>query len=351
MTDTQTSITIALDAMGGDLAPSSVIEGAEHALKHTSNVSFILFGDKDAIEAELLKAQRLKAASRIVHCTEIIENEDKLSTVLRNKKDASMRRAIQSVANGEAQAIISSGSTGALMALARLILKTAEGVDRPAIATLVPTRKDPAVLLDMGANIDCSADHLIQFSLLGAIFSRLLTGKAKPNVGLLNIGIEQQKGGEVLREASELLESSNLPGTYVGFVEADQLLVGDVDVIVTDGFTGNVALKSIEGTARFIYWGIMDAMKRSFMTKLFTSISALFMKSTLSRFDPRLYNGAMFLGLKGICVKSHGSSDHKGFCSAIENAIHLVRGNFAQAVTSELEALKAQTRSPTQHLE
>jgi glycerol-3-phosphate acyltransferase PlsX len=247
-----------------------------------------------------------------------------------------MRLAINAVANGEAAGIVSAGNTGALMALAKFVLKTLPGIDRPAIATYYPTQRSASVMLDLGANVECDENNLVQFAVMGEVFARNILNLEQPSIGLLNIGTEVLKGNDAVRKASAILQNSDLPIKFYGFVEGDDICAGTVDVVVTDGFTGNVALKTAEGAARMI----TQALKNSMMSSIFAKLGMLLARSQLrefrERFDPRRYNGAMFVGLNGICVKSHGSTDAIGFANAIGVAINLIERGFNEIIKEDL---------------
>jgi glycerol-3-phosphate acyltransferase PlsX len=249
-----------------------------------------------------------------------------------------MRLAINAVADGEASCMVSAGNTGALMAMAKFVLRTLPGIDRPAIATMMPTQKGEVVMLDLGANIECDAENLVQFALMGAIFSRTVLGHDNPSIGLLNIGTEELKGHDEVRIAASILRERPIPGHLYGFVEGNDITAGTVDVVVTDGFSGNIALKAIEGTAHLIAHFLREAFGSSILSKLGYVLSSGAFKRLKSRIDPRRYNGAMFLGLQGICVKSHGGTDGEGFASAIGVAYNLVSRGFNQRIAEEMAA-------------
>ena len=331
--------TLSLDAMGGDHAPRMVIKGLDLALRRLSGVDFLLFGDERQLAPLLKDYPRVESGVQVRHTEDVVDNETKASVALRGGRKSSMRLAINAVADGEAQGVISAGNTGALMAMAKFVLKTVPGVDRPAIATFFPTLRGETVVLDLGANIDCDADNLVQFAVMGEVFARKVLGIEKPSIGLLNVGVEGFKGNDAVRSASAILRECNLPIHFHGFVEGDDISAGTVDVVVTDGFTGNIALKSHEGMARLFTRNLRLALKSSPLAR----IGGLFMMPALQNFreriDPRRYNGAMFLGLNGICVKSHGGTDHVGFANAISNAAGLVGGGFNELIKEDLAKL------------
>jgi phosphate acyltransferase len=328
---------IALDAMGGDNAPESVIGGADIARNRYPDLSFLIFGDESRIQPLMKGRPALTAVSEIRHTTEFVTNDAKPSVALRSGRQSSMRLAINAVGTGEASSVVSAGNTGALMAMAKFVLKTLPGIDRPAIAATLPTMDGESVMLDLGANTECRAGHLVQFAVMGSLFAKAVLGIRTPTIGLLNIGAEALKGSDVVREAAAILQDYPLPGKFEGFIEGDDIPAGVVDVVVTDGFTGNVALKTAEGTAKlYAEW-----LKRTLGASLMARIGYLFARNAFQklriRSDPRRYNGAMFLGLRGICVKSHGGTDATGFANAIGVAADLVRNQFNAKVIEEFQ--------------
>lgn len=326
--------------MGGDKAPESVVAGARLALKFFPDMRFIFFGDETRI-AMLIARNKLGDVSRIVHTDVEIAMHERPSIALRKSKDSSMRLAVEAVAEGSAQAAVSSGNTGALMAVSKLVLKTLPGILRPAITATVPALQRPVVLLDMGANIDCTADYLVQFALMGHAYARAILGVENPKVGLLNVGSEEMKGHDEVKEAHQLLKSKSLPIDYHGFVEGNDIMEGTVDVVVTDGFTGNIALKTAEGASRMIFGAIKNAVESSTLAKLGYLLARSAIKVSLKKFDPRKHNGAILLGLNGIAVKSHGGADAKGFANAIKVAATLVTQNINAKILEELSRTTA----------
>lgn len=331
------TLTIALDAMGGDRAPGMVLAGAEIARKRHPEVSFVLFGDSEQIERRLKKLPRLQAVSTVRHTDDVVTGDMKASVAMRQGRRSSMRLAIDCVNAGDADCVISAGNTGALMAMAKFVFKTLPGIDRPAIASFFPTLRGESVLLDLGANIDCRPEHLVQFALMGTLFAKAVLGLLTPSVGVLNVGSEALKGNDSVKEAYNRLSSMELPGRFHGFVEGNDIPAGTVDVVVTDGFTGNIALKTAEGTAKLS----AEWLRRTFRSSLSARIGYLLAYNAFNklrkRTDPRQYNGAMFLGLRGICVKSHGGTDAKGFANAIGVAIDLVKNGFNEKVKEEVQ--------------
>ena len=311
------SLTIALDAMGGDYGPEVVVPAALDYLRATREASLILVGRQEAIAPHLERHPSPLPRLSIRHASQEVAMNELPSKALRTKKDSSMRVAIDLVKSGEAHACVSAGNTGALMATARFVLKTLPHVDRPAIMTAVPSLHGLTHVLDLGANVDCTAEHLFQFAVMGSELVRAVAGLAAPKVGLLNIGAEEIKGNEQVKRAHELLVGSSL--NYVGYVEGDDLYLGDLDVVVSDGFVGNVALKSSEGVAKMVRHVLKENFQRTWLTRL-SGLAALPILKRFSRtFDPRRYNGASLLGLRGIVIKSHGGADTLAF----ENAIHI----------------------------
>ncbi len=341
-------ITIALDAMGGDDAPHIVVAGANIARRRHPDVRFVLFGDEKDLAARVAKQRGLSEFVEIRHAPEGVAPDAKPSQVVRNGQETSMWNAIDAVKNGVADAIVSAGNTGALLAIAMLVLKRLAGIDRPAIASFFPTQRGETVMLDLGANIRCSERNLVEFSIMGEVFARTVLGIENPTIGLLNVGEEETKGNDALKDAAQMLRELDLPGEFVGFVEGDDIPAGAVDVVVTDGFTGNVALKTAEGTAKLINAFVRETFRNSFWAKIGYIFAKRSFDKLRSRSDPRRYNGAMFLGLDGVCVKSHGGTDAVGFATAIGVAIDMVKygGNASLKTTVErldLESLRPQS--------
>jgi glycerol-3-phosphate acyltransferase PlsX len=333
---------IAIDAMGGDGGPATIIAGAAQARDLDSGLRFILFGDAAAIRSELGRYPQI-ADSDVVHCDDVITGDDKPSQAIRRTRTSSMGAAILAVKNGEAIAALSAGNTGALMAIAKLSLRTMHGIDRPALAATMPTLGDQdVVMLDLGANTECDARNLVEFAVMGAAYSRLALGVECPRVRLLNIGTEEVKGTGELKDAAALLRQHNSSAwRFDGFVEADTIGRGDVDVVVSDGFSGNIALKSIEGTARFI----TDLLKRAFSSSLRSKAGFLLSRPAFAllrhHLDPNNHNGAVFLGLNGLVVKSHGGADAKGIANAIAVAAKIAREDLTRRITDDLEDFRS----------
>lgn len=328
---------LAVDAMGGDNAPYSVIAGAAIFIKEFPAVKFIFCGNEKKILPLLKKFSKLQEKSEIIHTTDYISSGEKPSVALRKGKNSSMRLAIEAVKNGEADAIISSGNTGALMVMSKLIFRPLDGIDRPAIGTILPTKKGSSILLDMGANSSCDATNLAQFAIMGDAFAKATLNKEDPSIGLLNIGSEELKGHEVIRVANQILNEEYTHLNYYGYVEGDDIMKGTADVIVTDGFTGNIALKSIEGTAKVVAGFLKTGFKASIISRIGFLLCALSLRKVFKTIDPRSHNGAMFLGLNGICVKSHGNADKIGFSNALKVTARLVKNQINNKIIDELK--------------
>jgi phosphate acyltransferase len=323
--------------MGGDHAPDMVIAGADIARERHPAARFLLVGDRARIEPLLGRHPALAAVSEIVHTEDYVASDAKPSVALRAGRKSSMRLAIDAVADGRAASVVSAGNTGALMAMAKFVLKTLPGIDRPAIASFFPTLRGESVMLDLGANTECSPENLVEFAVMGCIFARQVLGVLEPTVGVLNIGSEDVKGNETVRAAAARLRETVLPGKFEGFVEGNDIAGGAVDVIVTDGFTGNVALKTAEGTAKLYSEFLRRTFQASFWAKIGYLLARSAFKKLKHRTDPRRYNGAMFLGLRGICVKSHGGTDAFGFANAIGVAINLAAQGFNDRIKEEVQ--------------
>jgi glycerol-3-phosphate acyltransferase PlsX len=320
-------IRIALDAMGGDHGPEIVIPGAELALARHPDMEFLIFGDEALIAPLLTARPKLKAKARLIHTEISIRMDDKPSQALRyGRWKSSMWLALDAVKKGDAQVTISAGNTGALMAMSRFNLKMIEGIERPAIAALWPTIKGDTVVLDVGASIGADARHLVNLAVMGSAMARVLFDQERPTVGLLNIGVEEVKGLEEVREAGAILRQGHFPHfEYKGFVEGDDIGKGTTDVIVIEGFAGNIALKTAEGTARQIAQYLRNAFNRSWSAKLGYLLARGAFQALREKMDPRNSNGGVFLGLNGIVIKSHGGADAEGFAAAIDMGYDMVR--------------------------
>jgi len=341
-------LTIALDAMGGDSAPRMVVSGANIARRRHPQVHYLMFGREADVAPLLSKMPRLKAVTTLVHTDEVVGADDKPSVALRSGRGSSMRLAIDAVRDGAAAGVVSAGNTGALMAMSKFVLKTLPGVSRPAMAAFFPTLRGESLMLDLGANLVCDARNLVEFAVMGNAFARTVLGVERPTYGILNVGSEELKGHESLQEASAILREANLPGDFAGFVEGDDIAKGTVDVIVTDGFTGNVALKAAEGTAKLV----SEYMRRTFRSSLVASLGYLLARPSLrklrERLDPRRYNGAVFLGLNGVAVKSHGGSDSLAFANAIGVAIDMARHGIIEKTRADFAALTHKAAGPSE---
>lgn len=329
---------IAIDAMGGDNAPDSVIAGVKSAEQKHSDVRFLIFGDEAKVRPFMDKYRPDPNRYEFIHTPDYVASDEKPSAAVRSGRNSSLWLAIDAVKKGKASAVVSSGNTGALMAFSKLILGTMPGIHRPAIVTILPTRKSECVVLDLGANAECNARNLVEFAIMGEAYCRAVLKREHPTIGLLNIGSEDIKGRDEIRQAAQILRDSPLSDEFKGFVESDDIALGAVDVFVTDGFTGNIALKAIEGTARLMVNLLKDVSARSIMSKLGFLLALPSLKRLKKKMDPGRYNGAMLVGLKGISIKSHGGADAFGFANAVNVAIDTVRndlvGNIAKQLTS-----------------
>ncbi len=336
--------TLAIDAMGGDLGVSMVIPGTEMALRKTqaTNLRFLFYGDGPTIERALIESPLLGACSDIIHTDTIVTNYTKPAVAVRSGKKSNLGMAIEAVREGRAQAVVSAGNTGAFMALSKVILKTFNGINRPAIPAVMPTiqRHRRTIVLDLGANIECSSVNLVQFALMGEAFASKIFNIERPSVGLLNVGSEEVKGHAVVQEAFQLLKNLD-DFNFHGFVEGNDIMNGTTDVVVTDGFSGNIALKAIEGTSHYIQHILTEAMTASWRGKLGYLIAKPAFDHVKQISDARFYNGAVFLGLQHIAVKSHGGTDSIGFANAVDVAINMVKSNFIESVQSRLTLLTA----------
>jgi glycerol-3-phosphate acyltransferase PlsX len=329
--------------MGGDTGPAVIVAGAARAFQRRSDLRFTFFGDERQIAAELAHFGELAQVAEIVPCSDVIAGTERPSQAMRRAKTTSMGLAIDAVKTGNADAALSAGNTGAMMAMAKVALRTMPGIDRPALAALLPTLgANDLVMLDLGANTESDAQNLVQFALMGAAYARVVLDVPLPRVKLLNIGTEELKGTDELKDAAAILRSaSSLRMRFDGFTEGDKLSRGDVDVVVTDGFSGNIALKTAEGTARFV----TDLLKRAFASSIRSKIGFLISRPATEllrhHLDPNNHNGAVFLGLNGIVVKSHGSADDKGVANAIRVAARMIREDISRKIVEDLDTLSA----------
>lgn len=336
-------IVLALDGMGGDHAPEMVVNGADIARERYPGTSFLLFGDPARLKPLVDKRKGLAQVLDIVPAEDAVLAEDKPSFALRRRRRSSMWLAVDAAAQGNADTVVSAGNTGALLAISMFAMRTVEGAHRPALASFIPTARGESVMLDLGANLECDADNLAEFSVMGSVFAQVLLGLDKPTVGLLNVGSEEEKGHEELRQAAGRLRRPGSPVNFRGFVEGNDIGAGVVDVVVTDGFTGNVALKSIEGTAKLYTQFVRDAFRTSTFAKLGYLFASGAWVKLRKRVDPRRYNGGVFLGLNGVCVKSHGGTDALGFAYAIGVAVDLVRYEYKSKLVEGLARLREVT--------
>jgi glycerol-3-phosphate acyltransferase PlsX len=334
---------IAIDAMGGDTGPSAMIAGASRALRKDSSLQFTFYGDERLVGLEIDQHKNLSASSTIVHSPESIGPSEKPSQAIRRARTTSMGMAINAVKEEQADAALSAGNTGALMAMSKLALRTMPGIDRPALAALLPTLGETdVIMLDLGANTECDAQNLVQFAVMGAAWARCVLGIDEPRVKLLNIGTEELKGTDELKDAAALLRDADyLPFRFDGFTEGDQLSRGGVDVVVTDGFSGNIALKTAEGTARFVTDLLRRAFKSSLRSKAGFALSKPALNLLKHHLDPNNHNGAVFLGLNGLVLKSHGSATPKGVANAIRVAANMVRNEITRKIGEDLDNFRA----------
>lgn len=335
-------ITLAVDAMGGDIGLDVTIPATAEFLKKQSDVKLLLVGDAEKIQASLQQYNITSNRVEVIHASQVVEMDEQPQLALKNKKDSSMRVAINQVKEGNAQAAVSAGNTGALMATARFVLKTLPGIDRPAIAKFLPSENSTTLMLDLGANVDCTAEQLVQFAVIGSELVQALDPKrSNPRIGLLNVGTEDIKGTETVKQTFNMLKNSDL--NFVGNIEGNGVFSGEVDVVVADGFVGNVVLKTIEGAVKFMG----NAIKQEFKANIFTKLGALAalpaLKGFKNKLDPRKFNGAIFLGLRGIVIKSHGGTDAVGFTYALEEAYHEAKADslarIEQGVSARLSVL------------
>jgi len=331
-------LTLAIDAMGGDFGPSVTVPAAMAAVRRHPSLRLLLVGDPAALE-QALKAHGGSGSEQLIiePATEVVGMDELPSQALRYKKDSSMRVAIDRVKSGDAAACVSAGNTGALMATARYVLKTLPGIDRPAICTTIPCLDGQFRMLDLGANVDCTAEHLFQFAVMGSVLVEAVGDAARPRIGLLNLGEEEIKGNDQVKQAAQLLQDSSLE--YVGYVEADRMFRNVADLVVCDGFTGNVALKSSEGVAAMISQFLREEFQRNLLTRAAALVALPVLKALRRRLDPRRYNGASLLGLRGVVIKSHGGADQVAFEEAIETGVKEAAENIPSRIDARLGEL------------
>ncbi len=339
------AFTLAVDAMGGDRAPDMVVQGLEYAAERHPSARFLLIGDEPALTALLGRYKRARGVCTVRHAPDVITNDMKPTAALRSR-NSSMRMAVDAVASGEASGLVSAGNTGALLALAKIVIKALPGIDRPAMAAIGPSARGDVVMLDLGANVQCDVRNLVEFAVMGDVFARTVLGLTAPTIGLLNVGTEELKGDDMLREAAEILRASHIGPQFHGFVEGHDIAAGTTDVVVTDGFTGNVALKTGEGALKLIG----EFLKQVFTSSILAKIAYLLVRPGLDRLrewlDPRRYNGAVMVGLNGVVVKSHGGTDALGFAHAIDVAMDMVVHRFNERIREDLARIDLDKRRP-----
>jgi glycerol-3-phosphate acyltransferase PlsX len=338
------SYTLAIDAMGGDHAPAMVIDGLEIAAERHPHARFLLVGDEPVLTGLLAKRRRARGVCTLRHAAVAIGADMKPTQALRTR-DSSMRIAIDAVAGGEAAGVVSAGNTGALLTLAKIVIKSLPGIDRPAMAAIGPSARGDVVMLDLGANVQCDVRNLVEFAVMGDVFARCVLGLPAPSIGLLNVGSEELKGDDTVRQAAEILRASHIGPQFQGFVEGHDIAAGTTDVIVTDGFTGNVALKTAEGALKLIGGMLREVFNRNVITRT----AYLLAKPGLDRLrewlDPRRYNGAVMVGLNGVVVKSHGGTDAQGFAHAVDVAMDMVVHRFNDHIREDLARIGLDNRA------
>ncbi len=343
MADVGLAFSLAIDAMGGDAAPEAVLDGLELAAERHPGARFLLVGDEARVGAALARRKRAAKVCSLRHAPEVISGDLKPTVALR-MRGSSMRLAIDAVASGEAAGVVSAGNTGALMALAKIVIKTMPEIDRPALAAIGPSARGDVVLLDLGANVQCDARNLVEFAIMGDAFARVALGLTMPSIGLLNVGSEELKGDDRVRAAAEILRDSHIGAQFRGFIEGHDITAGTVDVVVTDGFTGNVALKTGEGALKLM----RDLLRQVFTSSIPARLGYLLARPALDRLrewmDPRRYNGAILLGLNGVVVKSHGGTDALGFAHAVDVAMDMVTHGYNDRIKDGFERLAGRNR-------
>ena len=343
MADVGPAFSLAIDAMGGDAAPEAVLDGLELAAERHPGARFLLVGDEARVGAALARRKRAAKVCSLRHAPEVISGDLKPTAALR-MRGSSMRLAIDAVAAGEAAGVVSAGNTGALMALAKIVIKTMPEIDRPALAAIGPSARGDVVLLDLGANVQCDARNLVEFAIMGDAFARVALGLTMPSIGLLNVGSEELKGDDRVRAAAEILRDSHIGAQFRGFIEGHDITAGTVDVVVTDGFTGNVALKTGEGALKLM----RDLLRQVFTSSVPARLGYLLARPALDRLrewmDPRRYNGAILLGLNGVVVKSHGGTDALGFAHAVDVAMDMVTHGYNDRIKDGFDRLAGRNR-------
>lgn len=340
-------LTVSVDAMGSDAGPSIVVSAVIRSIPRHPNVNFLLHGDETELN-KLFGKRRAKLAERVQirHAPAVVKMQDKPSIALRRGRDTSMWHALEAVKKGEAEVAVSAGNTGALMAMSMYHLGLLEGISRPAIACLMPTRLGQCVFLDVGANVECDANQLVDFAVMGEAFARAVFGIERPSVGLLNVGEEDVKGNSAVKEAAHVLRGAKLPMEFYGFVEGNNITEHTVDVVVTDGFTGNVAIKTAEGTAKMIAAYLRGALRRSPMARIGALLASGALKALRRKLNPRASNGGVFLGLNGVVVKSHGGTDAFGFANAVDVAVDMGEGDILNRIIADRAGMELPGREP-----
>ncbi len=327
-------VTIAIDAMGGENSPYKVLKGTEIFLKKNNEVNIILFGDKDLIESEL-KSKKIKLNNfKIVNTIDNVQDDDKPNTILRARKSSSIYKALEYVKNTPHSGFVSAGNTAAIMILSRLLIGMIEGIDRPAICSLVPNRKNFSIMLDLGANVTVNPENLLQFALMGFSYFSIINNKDKPKIGILNIGTENNKGLEFLQEAFDLISSSFLKDYFIGFIEPNKITSGDCDIIISDGYTGNIMLKSAEGISNFITSNLRNMFSKSLINKLAYKLIEKDLIKLKNQVNPEIYNGATLIGLNGISIKSHGSASSVAFSHALNQCNNFISNNLNKKINN-----------------
>lgn len=342
------TITIAIDGMGGDDGAPMVVHGISKAKDESPNLKFIIFGKESVLTPLIASFPNLSTGVTVVHTDDYVAAEDKPSQAVRRGRKSSMGLAITALKDGSADATVSAGNTGALMSMAKIMLRTMPDIDRPALTSRIPTLTGECVLLDLGANVDCNAENLVQFAVMGAAFSRTVVGIERPKVGILNVGVEELKGSGAVQEASQCLRETHPHMEFGGFAEGNDICMGRFDVIVTDGFSGNIALKTLEGTAKFIGTLMKNAFESSILSKAGYVLAKGGINDLKSHIDPNNHNGAVFLGLNGLVVKSHGSATPKGFAAAIKVAYDMANNDLSKLISEDLKSYE--DASPVQVL-
>ena len=328
-------LVVSVDAMGGDAGPGIVVTALLRVVQRHPNVNFSLSGDEAVLNELLARNSRLKGRVSVRHAPDRVAMEDKPSHVLRRGRNTSMWHAIDAVKAGDAEVAVSAGNTGALMAMSMFQLGIIDGISRPAIASIWPTMRGQSVVLDCGANVSATGEQLVDFAVMGEAFAHIILGLERPSVGLLNVGTEEQKGNDGVKEAAAILRATSLPMAFHGFIEGNDIAEGTVDVVVTDGFTGNIALKTAEGTAKLVGQFLRRSLKRTWMGQLGAFIASGALGALRRKLDPRAANGGIFLGLKGVVVKSHGGTDAIGFASALDMAIAMAKADINSRITAD----------------